>query len=115
MSRINPFNNLDEFTPKPEAKPVEKAQIDKIAADNGFPSRQAMRMQAEAAAPSSPLRRARRHTTGRNQQLNIKATAETIARFYAVADREDMPLGELLEKALQTFEESTQKTVQGPL
>ena len=42
----------------------------------------------------------RRRITGRNQQLNVKATAETIEKFYAMADAMDVPLGELLERAL---------------
>ncbi|RYE67352.1 MAG: stability/partitioning determinant, partial [Oxalobacteraceae bacterium] len=30
-------------------------------------------------------RRRRRYTTGRNQQLNVKATAATVERFYRLA------------------------------
>lgn len=97
--RINPFQDLSDFDPKPAArppKPVPTAAIDQIAQDNGFPSRQPVK----AAAPVPR----RRYTTGRNQQINIKATAATIARLYAVADARHLPLGEVLDLALDALE-----------
>lgn len=113
MTRVNPFEDLADFKPKPETKPVEKAQIDKLAEDNNFPSRQAQRPVAPAPAsepipaPAQPnSRRARRYTTGRNRQINIKATQETIDRLYRLADEKNMPLGELLEVALDALEQS---------
>lgn len=51
-----------------------------------------------------PHRRIARHRTGRNQQLNIKATAETIDRFYKLADKRRVALGELLEQGLDALE-----------
>jgi hypothetical protein len=85
--RINPFADLSDFETKPAAKPVrpvESEQIEQIAREHGFPSR--------------------RYRTGRNQQINIKATAETIERLYRLADSEHLPLGELLARALDAFE-----------
>lgn len=100
MSRVDPLANLDDFQPaaKP-AKPVVRKHIDQLAAQEGFPSRQAT---AAAPAPVSP--RARRYTTGRNQQINIKATAETVARLNAYADQHQMPLGEVLRVAMDALE-----------
>lgn len=98
--RANPFGDLAlDFTPKQApAKPVEAAQIDRLAKDNGFPSR-------ERPATPDPVQRARRrYTTGRNQQINIKATSETIELFYRLADERSVPLGELLERALQALQ-----------
>ena len=109
MTRVNPFKDLAEFKPKSEAKPVEKAQIDKLAEDNNFPSRQAQSPVALASGPASAQpnsRRARRYTTGRNRQINIKATQETIDRLYRLADEKNMPLGELLDVALDALEQS---------
>ena len=63
-----------------------------------------------AESPKAAPKR-RRYTTGRNQQLNVKATAETVARFYRLADQQRVPLGELLDQALQALETATQKTV----
>ena len=107
MTRANPFDDLGDFAPKTQAKPVEPQQIERIAAEMGFPSRQPV--------VTPPLSRGtqtrRRYTTGRNQQLNVKATAETVARFYRLADQQGVPLGELLDQALQALEKSIQKPV----
>lgn len=105
MSRANPFNDLSDFAPKAQAKPVEPQQIERIASEMGFPSRQASR--ASVVAKVAPQRR--RYTTGRNQQLNIKATAATVERFYRLADQQGVPLGELLDQALQALESAVQK------
>lgn len=104
--RVNPFLDLGDFASKsPTGKVVTKTSdkkiIDEVAVENGFPSRQAHREDMESSSP----RRVRRRTTGRNQQLNIKATAETIALFYRLADERDVPLGELLLQALNALQE----------
>ena len=105
MTRANPFTDLADFAPKAQPKPVEPQQIERIASEMGFPSRQPAA--TLATPPSAPKRR--RYTTGRNQQLNVKATAETVERFYRLADQQAVPLGELLDRALQAFEQSIQK------
>jgi hypothetical protein len=105
MSRVNPFENLDDFAPKKkpaQVKPDEKAMIDRIAEDNNFPSRQPAR-KADV-VPSLGQRTQRRYKTGRNQQINIKATDATIQRFYRLADAENVPLGEILDRALDALE-----------
>jgi hypothetical protein len=107
MTRANPFTDLSDFAPKSQAKPVEPQQIERIATELGFPSRQP----AMVEAPSKAAQKRRRYTTGRNQQLNVKATAETVARFYRLADQQGVPLGELLDQALQALEAAMQKTV----
>lgn len=104
--RVNPFGDLSDFSPAPGAapvKPVQKEQIDRLAVENNFPSRQAPR-------PADPPQRkpGRRYTTGRNQQINIKATAATIERLYRIADARHLPLGEVLDLALAALEQSTQ-------
>lgn len=104
--RVNPFGSLDDFAPAPKKerapKPVEKAAIEQVAADNGFPSRQPVK-----AEPKPAQRQQRRYTTGRNQQINVKATAETIERFYRIADDMNVPLGEVLARALNALEKAT--------
>jgi len=101
--RVNSFATLIDppvFTPKPKAeKPVEKDTISRIAEENNFPSRQA------PPKASAPRRRdQRRYRTGRNQHLGIKATAETIERFYKAVDERKVPSGELLRLALDALE-----------
>lgn len=106
--RANAFTDLDDFTPKPRSsKPPEAAAaIERVAADNNFPSRRPGPTPAPPAqaATKVPQRRVRRHVTGRNQQINVKATAATIERFYRLADERGVVLGELLEQALDALE-----------
>jgi hypothetical protein len=100
-TRINPFANLAEvpaFTTKPKKETqVEKESMERIAAENNFPSRQAPKPKAERRKP-------RIYRTGRNQQFNAKATPETIQRFYKLADEKRVPLGELLKQGLDALE-----------
>ncbi len=116
--RVNPFADLSDFDAKPTAKPVrpvEAAQINQLAEEHGFPSRQPAKAAPPVASAAGPAvsRPRRRYTTGRNQQINIKATAETIARMYRLADAEHQPLGELLERALDALERDQSKAGQG--
>ena len=101
-TRVNPFANLVDppvFTTKAKTeKPVRTETIERIAEDNNFPSRQ-------AAKPPKELKRKRRvYTTGRNRQFNIKATTETVDRFYKMADERKVPLCKLMELALDALE-----------
>lgn len=101
--RINPFANLVDnppvFTTKPKKETaVEEATIARIAEQNNFTSRQAPK------AAKEPRRKRRVYTTGRNRQFNIKATAETVERFYKMADDRRVPLCELLEQALDALD-----------
>ena len=101
-SRVDAFAVLTEPTafvtkPKPE-KRVEEAAIADIAQQNNFPSRQAPKKTAP------PKREQRRYRTGRNRHLGIKATDETVERFYKVADERKIQHGELLRIALDALE-----------
>lgn len=102
-ARANPFADMEAlptFAPKAKTtQSVTTEQIDKIAEANGFPSRSASR--------AAPRRAGRRYKTGRNQQINIKATAQVIARLYQMADARQTPLGELLEQALDALDRQT--------
>lgn len=112
MSRANPFGDLDDFGSDNAAKPVPTDAIEKIAESSGFPSRKAGAATAretavqtvETHAPS-PARQPRRHVTGRNRQINIKATEETITELYRIADAMNLPLGAVLEQALAALAE----------
>ena len=102
-TRVNAFATLKDppvFTPKPKAeKPVHKETISRIAEENNFPSRQ-----APPKVSAQRRREQRRYRTGRNQHLGIKATAETIERFYKAVDERKVPSGELLRLALDALE-----------
>lgn len=100
--RVNPFANTTTapaFDVKPRsAKPVALEQINLLAREHNFPSRQPAR------TLEASTRKRRTHKTGRNQQLNFKATAATIDRFYGMADKRNVLLCELLEQALDALE-----------
>jgi len=97
--RVDPFAILKEplpFTTKAKTdKPVAKETIERIADENNFPSRQAVK---------APRRKRRVYRTGRNQQFNAKATPETVEKFYKLANDRNVPLGELLRLALDALE-----------
>ena len=104
-ARVNVFANLSEapvFEPKPRREtPVTNGAIEQIAQENNFPSRQATK------APKTERRKPRIHRTGRNQQFNAKATAETIGKIYKLADDRKVPLGELLRLAVEALEKES--------
>ncbi|MFN3795985.1 hypothetical protein [Sphingobium yanoikuyae] len=115
MSRANPFGDLDDFGSDNAAKPVPAEAIEKIAESSGFPSRKAggatvsetaSQTGARPSPPPAPQtgRAPRRHVTGRNRQINIKATEETIDALYRIADDMRLPLGAVLEQALMALE-----------
>ncbi len=98
--RADPFAgdfDVTGFKPAPPKKPVVAAEaIRKVSEEQNFPSR--------SAPKKPPARPQRRHRTGRNVQLNIKATPQTVERFVKIAERENLVLGELLSRALDAFE-----------
>ena len=64
-----------------------------------FPSRAARPDPAPARKPASQ----RRHVTGRNKQINVKATDETIQLFYDITDELGQPMGAVLDLALRAL------------
>lgn len=109
MSRANPFGDLNDFASGKAVKPVPAEAIDKLSESSGFPSRKAVRETAKETGAPSPAsgsgRAPRRHVTGRNRQINIKATEETITELYRIADDMRLPLGAVLEQALEALAE----------
>lgn len=98
--RVNPLEDLSDFGAKPSHRRPPAEALEQVARDNGFPTR-------EPVQPMVPLNDGRRRrTTGRNRQINIKATAETIARLYRLADIMQLPLGEVLDRALDVLEKN---------
>jgi hypothetical protein len=99
--------DVSGFAPKspPEraAKPEQVRAVSEVA---NFRSREARPPEPKPIqAMMEPLRREpRRYRTGRNTQLNIKARAEVIEAFYALADREGWVLGEAFEHAVAALE-----------
>src|SRR3954462_11594152 len=94
--------DISGFKPKPPGKLVDAAvPVERVRAVS-----EAAQFRSRAPKPPAekPARRApRRHRTGRNVQLNIKARAEAVEAFYAIADREKWVLGETFERAIEAL------------
>jgi hypothetical protein len=109
-----PEIDISGFEPRKIAKPTARPdEVKAISETANFVSREPVPPTAKAgpAARASrepqkepTAREPRRHRTGRNIQLNIKARAETIDRFYAIADRQGWVLGEAFERAIAALE-----------
>jgi hypothetical protein len=92
--------DVSGFAPKPAGadKGLPAEQVRAVAERSQFRSRE------PKSAPAQPEPRAqRRHRTGRNMQINIKARAEAIEAFYALADRQGWVLGEAFERAVEAL------------
>jgi hypothetical protein len=100
--RVNPFADLSahgfKSKPRKNERPVANETVEQIAKDNNFLSRQAAR------TPKEPRRKRRQYTTGRNQQINLKASPETIDRLYKLADEKGVALAMVLEMAVDALE-----------
>ncbi len=107
-TRADPLANLAQFEPKPvtERKPKPHSDaIEQLANEHGFTNRQGAPATPAPTVATAPVARSRRRfKTGRNVQINVKGTAEAKVRFYRLADEFDVPLGELLELAMDALE-----------
>lgn len=93
--------DLTGFAPKTGARGVPADRVKAVAQQAKFRERDV--------PPSTPTvgegaRPPRRYRTGRNRQINIKASDATIESLYAIADAQGWVLGETLERALAALE-----------
>jgi hypothetical protein len=96
--RADPIGDLSEFERAAPAKSKPPAAaVRQVSEANGFTANR-------APPPVAPPQR--RHRTGRNVQLNIKASRETIDAFIALSDAEGWVLGETLDHLLQHWKAS---------
>ena len=104
--------DVSSFAPKPaDAAPaINRDALRATAESRGFSSREPVR-EATIATPSAPAplatvpsRAQRRHRTGRNRQLNLKLTDDAVERFYDMAEREGVVLGQALERLLDSWD-----------
>lgn len=104
--------DLGGFAPRPRESP-DVGAVRKVSELNNFPSRQAI------AEKPDPLKRPlRRRRTGRNVQINIKASQETIDMLYRISDANGWVLGETLQRAVAALDaalarEEGSETVRG--
>ena len=83
----------------PDPAAPSRAEVRAVSEAANFPSREAKRPRAEA-APVLERRPARRLKTGRTEQLNVRASVETIKAFYALADQQKWKSAETFERAV---------------
>lgn len=96
--------SLDDFKPTP-VKKLDKEQVAEAAQKALFKSRESKPVPV---TESTPIRKDRRHRTGRSAQFNIKLKPETIEAFCAVADAQGWVLGAAFEKAVELLEKEYQ-------
>jgi hypothetical protein len=105
--------DVTDFKPKPPPTVIKHSEA---AAERVRAVSETVNFRSRDPKPetATPLRREqRRHRTGRNVQLNIKARAEAIEAFYAITDRENWVLGETFERAIEALKrELAQETSQ---
>ena len=100
-----PDIDVSGFTPRKIPKPAAQPdQVKAVSETANFVSRDPIRAPLQ---PAPAAREPRRHRTGRNTQFNIKARADTIERFYALADRYRWVLGETFERAVAALERAS--------
>lgn len=119
--RVNPFGDLGDFAPAPQKSKADiREVVDQVAEQHGFPSRQPVKLSVPAnssmpvptPAPKPQTVQvqlkeqlpSRRRTTGRSEQVNIKTTFAAKKRLMEISVERDMPLGEILERALAALE-----------
>jgi hypothetical protein len=93
--------DVSGFAPKPVQRPAEKPeQVRAVSEAAQFQSREPPRGRP---LTGTSKREPRRYRTGRNIQLNIKARADAIEAFYAIADEHGWVLGETFERAINAL------------
>jgi hypothetical protein len=91
--------DVSGFAPRPDARPATRPEQVRVVSEAAhFQSREPQR-----GPPQVGKRVPRRYRTGRNIQLNIKARADAIEAFYAVADQRGWVLGETFERAIEAL------------
>jgi len=93
--------DVSGFAPKPTERPAARPeQVRAVSEEAQFQSREPRRVPP---LTSTSKREPRRYRTGRNIQLNIKARADAIEAFYAIADQHGWVLGETFERAIDAL------------
>lgn len=83
-----------EFQPRPITRPDPDAAR-RVAEEGGYTS---------GASTKRPGDTQRRYRTGRTEQLNLKVTPETKARFQRMADQADVSMNALFERAVDALD-----------
>lgn len=106
--RAGLFNDKDDFDvsgfapkPSPAATPAAPpADVVRSVSEGAFQSREAV----DAVPQSIRTLRQRRRRTGRNLQLNLKASAIWMEAFYKISEAQRWTLGETFERAIAALQ-----------
>ncbi|BDC53202.1 hypothetical protein F183_A55170 (plasmid) [Bryobacterales bacterium F-183] len=91
--------DVSVFKPRKSAPPAPPATAVRTVSESAqFVSREPV------VAVATKQKRDRRHRTGRNEQLNIKVTAQCMQLFYDLSDNNGWVQGETLERALAALQ-----------
>jgi hypothetical protein len=101
--RKNAFADLNSTPDAATRKPVDLEQIDAMAVDLGFPSRDGVKASPKKVDAGNRSKVGRPVASRRNTQINIKTTVETIELFYRVAKQRGVGYGEGFEQALAAW------------
>jgi hypothetical protein len=102
--------DVSGFTTKstPDVTAPAPEEVRAVAEAANFRSREAkVAKPVKQAAP--PKRSPRRYRTGRNVQLNLKASQKTVDSFYQLTDANDWVLGETLERAIGALQRELER------
>lgn len=100
-ARVGIFeDDLSDFAPQRKGEGAPREEVRRIAEPARFMSREPANTPPEL----EPARRPpRRYRTGRNRQINIKASDETVEALYKLSDDNGWVLGETLARALEAL------------
>jgi len=91
-----PDPDLSRFMPRTDAEPAPPIeQVRGISAAAGFPTRDPVR--------AAPIAERHYYRTGRDTQFNTKVRPDVKAGFVAIATEDGVPLGKVLEDALEAL------------
>jgi hypothetical protein len=92
-----PDPDLSRFTPKTKDESApDLEQVRGVSAAAGFPTRDPVKSAA-------PIAERHYYRTGRDTQFNTKVRSDVKARFVAIATEDGVPLGKVLEDALDAL------------
>ena len=94
--------DVSEFAPKKinPSSPTPAEAVRAVAEETNFVNREPAKPRKSISSRKEP----RRHRTGRNVQVNIKALQETVDRFNAIVDAQKWVTGYVLERAVAALE-----------
>jgi hypothetical protein len=96
--------DLSRFTPRTtDLSAPEIEQVRDVSAAAGFPNRDPVRPAAPSFRSVAPIAERHYYRTGRDTQFNTKVRAETKAAYVAIAMEDAVPLGKVLEDALDAL------------